>query len=502
MTELRRRDFLRMLGGSALAGLLPLSLPRRAEAVSFNDYRAVVCVFLLGGNDALNMVLPTAAAGGAGYDNYAAIRGSLAVANTDLSGALNTSGNLLDSGSGNPYYRGGSLADSYRHGLYPVAGAGIGINGMMPELFRLIDDGDAAVIANVGTLVEPVTRATLGSAALPVYLFAHNHQQRELQTGQADGLNLSGWAGRLFDHWQGVNGGHAFGMNVSYDGSRRLLIGEQTAPLVLKPGQPTAFNRMSRSGNSSEMARRNMHLDLHAQPAANPFRRLYGEMLLRAFSLTDLLAAAWDGAPDFSAVSGPYGEALFAVPDPATLGLGQRIGGRLIAQMEAVVKLMAYSRDQGIRRQFFFVGLHGFDTHGNHASKHPLLLRELSLALWKLQRALDHLGLRDQVVTYTLSDFGRTVSNNGDGTDHAWGSHQLVMGGPVIGGALHGTLPDLTLGGADDYSTRGRLIPTLSADAYQATVARWFGVDDALMDTLFPNLGNFATRYLGFLPAA
>ncbi len=499
MTKPTRRDFLKMLGAASLGGVIPLSMPRNSHAATFNDYRATVCVFLLGGNDSVNMILPTTASGGAGHDNYASIRGNLAVANNDLSAGINLNGNLLNAGSGNPYYSNGNTAGAYLKGLYPVGGSTIGVNGLMPELFRLLEDGDAVAVTNVGTLVEPVTKATLDTAALPQYLFAHNHQQRELETGQADNLGLAGWAGRLYDQWVGVNGGHAFGMNISFGGNRRIVTGDQSVPLILNSSKPVNFTRMDKLTKAKQVARRNMHLDLHAQPSGNPFQSLYGQNLLKSFGLTDLLVQAWDSAPTYAGVTGPYGEPLFDVPDAATLGIQNSLGGSLIEQMSAVAKMINYGNANGLKRQFFFVGIGGFDTHGNQISKHPMLLREISLALWKFQRAMDSVGLRNNVLTYTLSDFGRTVSNNGDGTDHAWGGHQIVMGGPVTGGPHYGTLPDFTLGGADDYSTRGRFIPQFAADQYQATIARWFGVDDALMPTLFPNIDNFSARYGNFV---
>jgi uncharacterized protein (DUF1501 family) len=214
-------------------------------------------------------------------------------------------------------------------------------------------------------------------------------------------------------------------------------------------------------------------------------------------------------AEDFFSTVDPYNQSLFYPyadsSDTSFLGLEDSLSGKLIPQLDAVARMIHLGKtDYGFKRQIFFVLHGGFDTHGSQADVHPVLLRELSLGLWKFQKALEELGLENNVTTFTMSDFGRTMSNNGDGTDHAWGGHHIVMGGDgnntsgnLNGGQLLGTVPNVTLGGNDDYSDKGRIIPTTSQDQLNATICQWFGVPTTDIETtLFPNLTNFSAKYL------
>jgi uncharacterized protein (DUF1501 family) len=522
MPAYTRRDFLRLLlagsAGPALGGLgslLHLS-PAMAAAPAFDDYRAMVCIYLLGGNDAYNMVIPVGDEGngtdtGYGHQTYAGIRGNLTVDAVDLDLATNFVNGQLEAGGGNPYYSNGSTSEAYLKGVYPLGDSGIGLNGLMPELAQLYADGNLAVLANNGVLVEPTDKASLGDSALPPFLFAHNHQQRALYTGWADNLAASGWAGRITDLWQvgqpdGVNGGHTLGLGVSYSGNNRTLIGDSTTPVILSPGNVISYSGLQRPEHAYDSKRRALFRQLAGNnPGADPFRHVYNGMLNSALDLSDLLYQEWPNTPDFAGLTGPYGEDLFSMPDGTTMGLGGNLSGRLVTTLESVAKMAWLGRSVGLKRQFFVVGLGGFDTHSNQAVNHPKLLRQLSLALWKFQQGVESLGMADEVALYTQSDFGRTLMNNGDGTDHAWGTHNLVMGAPVNGG-IYGGLPDLRLGGADDHDSRGRFIPVNAIDQTNATLASWFGLADEDMATIFPNLANFAgdpadisSAYLGFL---
>ncbi len=493
--------------GVAALGVPSLLMPQTlsaAESGGFSDYKALVCVFLAGGNDSLNMVIPTQREGGNGYDNYARIRGSLGMAYEDLGSGLNDTGTLLSSGSGNPYYVDGKNTTAYQKGLYFLNEGEekpFGINGMMPEVAQLINEKSAAVIANMGTLVTPVTRDEIQQrrAVLPKFLFAHNHQQNELQFGRSDVTKSYGWAGKLHDNWQGVNGGNLLGMNISYAGNKPLLKGADGRPLVLDARRVFDYSGMGNASSQEQADRRQMYETLHRMEMRNQFRSLYNRMIGHSFDLTSVLKEIEASVPSYGSASGPYGEAVFDVPNTQVLGMDRRIGGGLIRQMEAVAKMISYGKANGLKRQIFFVQLGGFDTHGSQAVKHSVLLREVSLALYKFQKAMEAMDMSEQVTSYTLSDFARSVSINGDGTDHAWGGHALVLGGAVDGGKMYGELPDLTLGGPDDYSSKGRMIPKIASDQYQSTLAKWFGVDDGLMTTLFPNIDNFSTRDLGFM---
>ncbi len=509
--KLNRREFLR-LGRNAALSLAGLSvLPRSvfsSTSPSFTDYKALVCISLNGGNDSVNMILPTVSSGESGYDIYAAIRGldneeiSLAVNNVDLSSGLNSTGNLLSAGWSNPYYQNASRTEAYLKGMYHISGTKpFGIHGMMPELAQLVNSNTAGIIANAGTLIRPVTRSEIqaGTADLPSFLFSHNSQRTLTQTGEADNPYGAGWAGRLFDNWQQVNNDHLLGMNIAY-GRGRLPVGRETTPLRLNPGSPPTYKNLTGEGVPTQ-ARRQLYLDLHGLSMESRFKNLYNRMLLRSFELTDVLAEAWESTDStFDGLTSSYGHPLFSVPEKNVLGIDDDINGHLIRQLEAVARMIAYSKEQtDIKRQIFFVQQGGYDTHGSQKANHPLLLREFSLALWDFQQAMNHLSLTDQVTSYNLSDFGRTVTNNSDGTGHAWGGHYLVMGGSINGGQLYGDLPDLTLGGIHDHGSKGRLIPQIATDQIQASLARWFGVDDTLMPTIFPNIDNFSTRYLNFI---
>jgi uncharacterized protein (DUF1501 family) len=400
-------------------------------------------------------------------------------------------------------------------------GIDLAVNGVMPELAQLIHDNRVSIVANTGTLVEPVSRAEInaGSAELPKFLFAHNHQQRELQTGRADDLSYIGWAGRIADDWNDINSGNPLGLNLSYINNDVMMVGGNSSPLVLRPNNPPNINHLRTGVSNDKDDRRALfnalsgvqdntgRLDFNAlntPTTSDYFKDLYNHLLQKSVSTFDFLESSWQATQTDFTTPDSYGQALFSIPTDQQLGFASNISGSLIEQLESVTKMIHMGASgvlgPGYNRQIFLVQLSGFDTHASQAENHPLLLRELSLALWKFQKAMEELGYAQQVTTFTMSEFGRTLTNNGDGTDHAWASNQLVMGGvgdhsagSLDGGKLFGTLPDLRLDGADDYSDKGRYIPTTAQDQVNAAIARWFGVDDSLMRSLFPNLVNFQT---------
>ncbi|MBT2972229.1 MAG: DUF1501 domain-containing protein [Candidatus Thiodiazotropha sp. (ex Ctena orbiculata)] len=530
---MNRREFLKR--SMLMGGLIPISPPGQlfftrscwAAAPSFSDYKALVCVFLYGGNDTFNMLIPYGSSPGRSYRDYASVRGSLAVADRDLglSSVTRDNTNLnrgnLGPGGANPYHVNHNHSSAYTRGLYPLTGKGIelAVNGIMPELAQLIYDDRVSIVANTGTLVEPVSRADIaaGSAELPHFLFAHNHQQRELQTGRANDLGQTGWAGRIADAWNDINGGNPVGLNLSYLKSDLMMVGQSSSPLVLKTDDPPIINHLRTGVSSVRDDRRGLFLALAGAQgstgrldfnAANTpttsdyFKLLYNRLLQKSVSIFDFLESSWRTTQIDFAASDSYGRELFSIPTHQQLGFAKNINGVLINQLASVAKMIHMGASgtlgPGYNRQIFLVQLGGFDTHARQAEDHPLLLRELSLALWKFQSAMEELGYAQQVTTFTMSDFGRTLTNNGDGTDHAWASNQLVMGGVgdrsagrLDGGKLFGTLPDLRLGGADDHGDKGRYIPTTAQDQVNAAITRWFGVDDSLMRSLFPNLANF-----------
>lgn len=514
--NVNRRQFMKLLakGGAAGAlgsvGQLALMNEAAAAAPGFSDYKALVCVFMYGGNDSFNMLIPSDAS----HADYQAIRAALAVKKKDLGlsslGASLNNG-TLGSGASNPYNVDLTQEKAYTKGYYDLSSKGIklGVNGVMPEFAQLINEDKVSIIANSGNMVAPVTKEQIknNTANLPLFLFAHNHQQRALQTGQANKLDDIGWAGKIADSWAGINNNSSLGLNISYSGNNRMLIGNKTSPLVLNPGLPPIFREMNLNKSSYYDERRILFKELiTASKNSNLFQKLSANMVDSSLTNFDALSESWAQEELTYSTKGPYGEELFEVPSPEKIGFQDKLSRGFIPRMETIAKMVDMGAKDtfntgNYKRQVFFVGLGSFDTHAAQATNHPKLLRELSLGLWKFQKAMEELGHADKVTTFSMSDFGRTMSiNAGLGTDHAWGSHHFVMGGAgngsagtLNGGNMIGDLPDLTPKGADDYSDLGRMIPKIGQDQVNASICRWFGVEQSTISTIFPNLSNFET---------
>ncbi len=515
-SKINRRKFMQYLAAGGAAGTFgsvsQLAMMKQAVAAEpgFSEYKALVCVFMLGGNDGFNMLIPSDAS----HADYEAIRAALAVQKNDL-GLSSISSDLHNGTMGeagaNLYNVDLTQVKAYTKGFYDLNSKGIklGVNGVMPEFAQLVMDDKLSIIANSGNMVAPVTRDQIKNetANLPLFLFAHNHQQRALQTGQANNLEGIGWAGKIADNWAGVNNNSPLGLNISYSGNNRMLIGDSTSPLVLKPGTPTTFRDMVADKRTYDDQRRALFKELiNIGKNSDPFQQLSAGLLDRSINNFDLLSTTWNSKDISYATKGPYGEGLFEVPSAQMLGFRDNVNKGFIPRMETVAKMIELGAKDDFntgnyKRQIFFVGLGGYDTHAGQAENHSKLLRELSLGLWKFQKAMEELGHADKVTTFSMSDFGRTLSiNAGEGTDHAWGSHHFVMGGAgdhasgsLNGGTMIGTLPDLNPDGPDDYSDKGRIIPTTSQDQVNASICQWFGVDGALIPQIFPNVSNFAT---------
>lgn len=524
-----RRSFLGAAAALASGAVFPRVLSARASRhllggpPVFGDYKAMVCVYLYGGTDSHNMIVPIGADPDRGHAAYGAARPDLTVADAVVSKPDLRTG-PLGTGSGNPYYSNGSASEAYLKGVYPLPpqpGIEYGVNSIMPELAQLFSDRRASVVLNAGTLVKPTTRADIlaGQAELPSFLYAHDHQQRQLQTGRAGDLSGIGWAGRIADSWKGVNSSNIVGLNVSYSGNDAMMVGSLTSPTVLTVPDPSKFEGMSGSGSAEEQDRAALFRALAGEQAQgvnvqfdgrrtaspkDPFTRIMGEAERSALEVFEFVGDAWDANPIQYASTGSYGEPLFDVPNPGMMGIDYPLRGSLIRQLEAVAKMIHLGATgalgSGYERQVFFVSLGGFDNHLGQAIFHPSNIREVSLALWKFQMALEELGHAEKVTTMTMSDFGRTLTQNWDGTDHAWGGHSILMGGlgtqasgQLRGGEFFGTAPSLVLGGVDDAEEQGRLIPTTSQDQITGAICNWFGVDEATVGSIFTNLENFQT---------
>jgi uncharacterized protein (DUF1501 family) len=445
-----RREFFRDAGcGLGAAALLSAfdRFSRLEAAVSpeaATDYRALVCIFLFGGNDGNNTVVPYDE-----YASYAAVRGT----------ALNLpKSSLLQVNA-------------------PSQKAAFGLHPSLVELQSLYASGKVAVMANVGTLAVPMTRAQyLAGAPRPDNLFSHADQQNEWQSAvvyEGDVQARTGWGGRLADSTVSLNA-VSFPMVVSVAGVPLFTTGITSRPLV--PGSGLA----GFSGTTESKAR-------YAS-----LRRI-----LQADSSTALVGAANTITGTGIDTIATLNAALAQAPSVKTMFPKTTLGG----QLQSIASVIASRDTLKMSRQIFFASLGGFDTHTDELNTQVTLLAEVSQAMGAFYAATVELGIATQVTSFTLSDFGRTfLPTNGGGTDHAWGNHHFVMGGAVKGGDFYGAYPTLALNGPDDASNEGRWVPTTSVDQYGATLARWFGVGASSFPAVFPNIGSFATPNLGFLP--
>jgi len=446
-----RRNVLAGLSASAFLGRLgSINLSAQTAATSGNDYKALVCILLAGGNDGHNTVVPLTPAD---YNTYKLSRGGIAL--PDSNGALLQ----VQTPTGT------------RYGLNP------GLGSIQP----LWGQGKLAVLANVGMLNQPVTRTqylnTLSGVSLPTNLFSHADQVQQMQSGIGSSSGGTGWGGRALDSLSAMNGTSTFPAGVSLSGPSLFCTGSKILSTSLFPG----FNL--------DMA------GLGLWPASANAARLAGAQQVITFdSGLKLIQAANQSRKDAMDLNALLvgNSAQVTTPFPST-SLG--------AQLQQVAKIIKIRATTGMSRQVFFCVLGGFDTHSSQSWQQWDLLSQLSAAMNAFYTATSNeLGLADKVTTFTLSDFGRTLQSNGSGTDHGWGSHHLIMGGAVNGGNMYGTFPSLALNGPDDSGSRGALIPTTSITQYGATLARWFGVPDGTeMAKAFPSLANFPVSDLGFL---
>ncbi|MCK5810808.1 MAG: DUF1501 domain-containing protein [Cocleimonas sp.] len=493
-----RRDFLKSLGGyAALTGAASMGMPLSLFAnngSSLTGYKALIVILQHGGNDSINMFIPNGSDAKKGYENYAAIRTSLRVDNENLPLTVNNNRLVLSAGATNPYYRNSSLEAAYTKGFYPHAGIeGLATNGVMPELAHLVNQGKVAMIANAGNLIYPTTKADIlsKSAQLPPFLYSHNSQRRLILNGFSTSLKrTAGWAGLIADEWNTVNSNSIYGMNMAIGSSSAMLRGQTTIPLLLSSSGPEKYLRIKREVYDNWLKTKK----------PEHYSTYYNALRKHSFSLQDTLGADWENNAPLWTSKNAYGDDLFSMPTTETLGIktSESLKTSFLNDLKAVAKWAYIGKQKGLKRQIFYVRQGGYDTHSNQNAEHAQRLRALSLGLGDLQLALNDMGMGNDVTTFNISDFGRSIGNNGNGTDHGWGAHHFVMGGAVTGG-LYGTLPDLTLGADDDASKKGRLIPTTSMSQYLATTVKWFGADEAMLQQLFPELNHFNQRDLGFM---
>ncbi len=483
-----RRDFLKL----SAAGVSSLALPSSlfSSSSDFSDYKALVVIYQAGGNDGLNMFIPSSSDPKSGYPNYAKIRDRLKVQNNTLT--LPQSNGKLDLSMGNPYELNNSLEDSYTKGFYRHSGLDVATNALMPEIADLVDKNRVAILSNTGNLIKPATKAEFlaKTKKLPPFLYAHNHQTKLVMNAQASILDYSGWAGRLFDNWQDVNNRDIYGLNIAINSTEHLFYGEKTTPLVINKKGPTSYKKIDR----------NIYDNLLNSNKNDMYRRVYNDMRKHSFSMQDIIVNDWEtNSPSWSSTNA-YGGEIFKMP--SDIQLSQKsptfASSSMLESLQAVAKLSYIGKNRGLKREIFYVFDGGYDTHSNQTKQHARKLRGLSLGIGDFYKALEEMGMDSEVTTFTVSDFGRSTGNNGDGTDHAWGGTYFAVGGGVDGGH-YGKMPDLTLGSDDDISHKGRLIPTTSMTQYYATLLKWFGVDTVTMAKVLPELTNFDLKNLGFM---
>jgi uncharacterized protein (DUF1501 family) len=505
-----RRNFIRQgicaaLGTAALTNSIrDLRFINAAMAQSINtitDYKALICIFLQGGNDSNNLIIPTIPSE---WANYAAIRTPvLAIPNTDGGPATALALNNL-------------TQDGHTYGINPAC----------PELQALFNGGKLAVVFNVGTLVYPVTQAQYqaASVALPPQLFSHADQQVQWQTSISDRPPVTGWGGRcadLLDTYNPKNGANdVLSMCISLAGSNTFEVGGTVQGYSISSSGVVSLNSSLGPTSARPALQANLNNLLGIDAA-------HQNMLVQNYALAMEHALASGAGLTTALTASPMATYWNTFPSTVTVpNGGGTFTSSLLAQMKMVAKVIeagyrsAATGGLGMKRQIFFVQVGGYDLHTGQTDNagsttvnntkviigaQANLFAELSQSINALNNALTQIGTQygdpafpQRVTAFTSSDFGRTLPSNSLGSDHGWGSHHLVYGGAVQGQRSYGKFPTLAVGGPDDTST-GRWIPTTSVDQYAATLATWFGVDNTNIGTVFPNLGRFATPNLGFL---
>lgn len=449
-----RRAFLQRSASLSLAGVAApwaLNLASMAEAAAQTSdamgYKALVCVFMQGGNDHGNTLLPADAASHAAY----------AKARSDLALPLASLGATTLSGS--------------------IDGRQLALAPSLQPLQSLYESGRMAGLLNIGTLVEPTTLAQYQarSVALPPKLFSHNDQQAVWQSHGGEGAS-AGWGGKVVDAAMSGNGLASLTC-VNTSGNAVFVSGEHAVPFMVSPSGVPAVAALG-GGMFGSAACEQAFLKLVTQTQqSHVLAAEHATVMKRALDANQQLRAALGTA---TTLTTPFD------------------ADALSRQLAMVAKMISVRATLGMKRQVFFVQLGGFDLHDNLLSQHPVLLGRVAQGLSRFQQALDEMGVAQSVTTFTASDFGRTLSSNGDGSDHGWGSHHFVMGGAVQGKRFYGSLPEAGLGGAHDVG-QGRLLPTLSVQQLAVALARWMGVSGSDLDLVAPGHTVFDTTVLAGL---
>ncbi|MEO8603391.1 MAG: DUF1501 domain-containing protein [bacterium] len=452
-TAISRRNFLQL--GASLGMVMGLGRFNWVQAATATDYKALVCLFLFGGNDGHNLMVPLQSQQ---YAAYTAGRGALALPQNHLL----------------------PISDS-------VQGA-FGLHYAMPELQALYTQGKMAMLANVGMLVKPTSYTQFGAPgfSLPLNLRSHADQVVQMQTGIPNAGGGTGWGGRTLDALQynyGYNATTSFPTAISMNRPALFCDGNIVQDVSLRPGNDLDQNGLSLWPAAAAQARAAAQLQMASVSSGNTMIDTANKVMVDARALNPLLKQA------ASSVS-------FQKPFPST-DLGE--------QLADIARVISLNSQLNVGRQIFFCSLGGFDTHSGQDYQQWALLQQVSQALDAFYAATAQLGVSNQVTAFTLSDFGRTLQPSGSGSDHGWGSHHMILGGAVQGGRIYGRFPLMTNyanfnASNDDYAdNRGAMLPGISLSQYGATLAGWFGAGAADLDQVFPTLPNFTTRNVGFV---
>lgn len=453
---------LRLIGAVANANG---TTPAAATGALQSDFKALVCLFLAGGNDANNLVVPT---DNSTYAAYATGRGALALPQASLLPIAP------------------ATSDGRTWGLHPALGTNP--DGTSGGLKTLFDQGKMAVLANVGTLAYPLTQAQYNTRPdlRPLQLFSHNDQQVEWQSSIADKPFTTGWGGRLADLTNAFNSNNRISMAITLNGQNSFQVGKTVSQYAVGTNGAISLTGSSTNATSQPGIRTAALNDALAAQNVNLFETAFGGITTNAVTNSALLASAIAGTSPF-------------------VSYFTGLNSNLSQQLHMIARLVNAQGQLGLKRQIFFARIGGWDLHDSQVNlgntvngAHANLLRDVSQSVTAFYNALSSVGAQNQVTTFTASDFGRTYNTNGDGSDHGWGSHHFVVGGAVKGGDIYGKMPTFAINGPDDTG-RGRWIPTTSVDEYSATLARWFGVSATDIPVVLPNVSRFANPDLGFM---
>lgn len=501
-----------VVGGAATPFAMQLAAAGAAAAAGAPDYKALICIFQFGGNDSNNSVVATDADS---FGRYFATRniGAQPIALMPAGqaptaiGAVDPTTNRTVTAMNQPEAWGGVLPVTPKTQQAVPLGTNatsrtFGLHPALSPLMPIWGAGRLAIVANVGTLIGPLTKTQFQNktAAIPSNLFSHNDQQSTWQAGTIEGANI-GWGGQLADLFYSANGANAIFTGISTDGNAVFLSGRQILQYQVTNNASPSLALNGVTGNylfGSSAAPAILKTIITDNSSVSDFQSDYANVVQRSLNAQGALA---------NAMSLPAVTAIPALPTYTNPTTGKVIANPLAVQINTIARIMAAAPSLGVKRQVFFMGVSGHDNHDGQNDAQPNNLSMLANAMAYLDGLLSNLGgydMRSAVTTFTASDFNRTFASNGDGTDHAWGGHHFVMGGAVRGGDMYGQFPtwgidDKTKGFNNPDAYGSVLIPTTSVDQYAATLGKWFGASDSDLAAIFPNLKNFNRANLGFI---